>query len=143
MTRKIVKQFGEAFVISGPLFLPNCTKEEKVNCANCKIDFKMLTNNSEFRNGVSVPTHFFKVVIVPGKGQNDEILVSSFILPNRAIHPKTKLEEFYVPLEELEELAGLEFLPQLQGRQYQSLCKLNPKLCLLNEPTPRIESNKK
>ncbi|KXZ47785.1 hypothetical protein GPECTOR_33g667 [Gonium pectorale] len=84
---------------------------------------------------VAVPTHFYKVVLADtrgdgGKGANERPLrngksplprgsvgVGAFVLPNAPIDARTPLSAYVVPLEDLEQVAGTRFFPELLGEQ--------------------------
>lgn len=58
---------------------------------------------------VSVPTHFFKVVLAEDRAAEageDKTAVGAFVMPNAAIAPETPLTAFSVPLQQLETLSG-------------------------------------
>lgn len=67
---------------------------------------------------VSVPTHFYKVVLTAGRRDPNQkqqqqaqagdgpLAVAAFVMPNQPIDPKTPLSAFVVPLEPLEAVAG-------------------------------------
>ena len=56
------------------------------------------------QNNVAVPTHFFKVIFVESEKEAE-----AYILPNEPIPKETDLEDFRVPLMEVEKSAGLLF----------------------------------
>ena len=63
-------------------------------------------------NLVSVPTHFFKVVLgeCGPEGGGDaapEVAIAAFVMPNAPIDPETPLTAFAVPLEPLEAVSGM------------------------------------
>ena len=58
---------------------------------------------------VSVPTHFFKVVLGASSGGKQEDVVhkvGAFVMPNAPIDPDFPLTAFAVPLEPLEAISG-------------------------------------
>ena len=59
---------------------------------------------------VSVPTHFFKVVLgerPDSDSLQDGTTLGAFVMPNAPIDPETPLTAFAVPLYQLEALSGL------------------------------------
>lgn len=65
---------------------------------------------------VSVPTHFYKVVLAEnksGKHGSHSAAVGAFVLPNAPIDPAVPLSAYTVPLEALESVAG-----ELLGSHY-------------------------
>eukprot|EP00955_Chlamydomonas_euryale_P000389 4333-Chlamydomonas_euryale.AAC.1 len=58
---------------------------------------------------ISVPTHFYKVILVDGRtrpGGKDNVAIKAFVLPNAPVPPSTPMARFEVPLQPLEQLAG-------------------------------------
>lgn len=58
---------------------------------------------------MSVPTHYFKVVLAEnssGKHGSHKAAVGAFVMPNAGIDPGTPVTAFAVPLEALESVAG-------------------------------------
>ena len=63
---------------------------------------------------VSVPTHFYKVVLSESKARlpfaSPKVAVGAFVMPNNQIQPDMPLTAFAVPLEMLEDVAGTALL---------------------------------
>jgi DNA/RNA endonuclease G (NUC1) len=57
---------------------------------------------------VTVPTHFYKVVVAR-KRHGAETAVAAFVMPNAPIPPEKPLTDFLVPVNLLEQVAGLAF----------------------------------
>ena len=59
---------------------------------------------------VSVPTHFYKVIVADSRGKagagGGKVGIGAFVLPNQPIDPRTPLTAFVQPLEDLEAAAG-------------------------------------
>ena len=61
---------------------------------------------------VSVPTHFYKVILADGRnsakggGGGRQVSVGAFVMPNAPIDERIPLSAFAVPLEPLEQVAG-------------------------------------
>lgn len=72
---------------------------------------------------VSVPTHFYKVVLAArrsrpqmgGSGSSEAYGAGAFVMPNAPISPDVPLSAFVVPLEALQAVAGTTFFPALLG----------------------------
>lgn len=64
----------------------------------------------------AVPTHFFKVILVAqpssSKFSSAPVAAAAFVLPNAPIPADTPMENFVVPLTQLEAAAGLSFFRQ-------------------------------
>ncbi len=81
-------------VISGPLYLPQESKEGK----------RLVSYPVIGSHDVAVPTHFFKVLFIE---QENGIITLAYILPNQAVEWKS-LDQFQVPLSEVKNWSGLE-----------------------------------
>ena len=110
------------FVITGPLFLPRPTAPEqngKGREGGWEVRHRVLGSPPRM---VSVPTHFYKVVLTGGEGGDpgrpspaSPTLVGAFAFPNAPVDPALPLAAFAVPYSALEEVAGLRFFPALGG----------------------------
>uniref|UniRef100_A0A061RVV9 Endonuclease n=1 Tax=Tetraselmis sp. GSL018 TaxID=582737 RepID=A0A061RVV9_9CHLO len=100
----------EVFVVTGPLYLPHRAPDGK----GWVMEHPML---GEPPSMVSVPTHFYKVVLVEQKGSEAgrpaRLSCGAFVMPNAPIDPAMPLEAFAVPLTQLESVSGLTFFPGL------------------------------
>lgn len=56
------------------------------------------------KNNVSVPTHFFKVVVI--ENDKGEFEINSFVIPNQSFPENTPLKNFLVPVETIERASG-------------------------------------
>ncbi|KAF0696515.1 Aste57867_12708 [Aphanomyces stellatus] len=116
--RHLASHYGGVYVITGPLFLPS----RMANSDTYEVRYPILGSPT---NGIAVPTHFFKVVLVEVKRKNDRVqyLSTGFVLPNQAIPDKTKLVDFIRPIEYIERVSGLLFFDQLrQATNTLQLC---------------------
>jgi|JI10StandDraft_1071094.scaffolds.fasta_scaffold63934_5 endonuclease G len=89
--RKLVKIHGPLEVVSDPLFLSH---EESGK--------RFVTYQVIGESEVAVPTHFFKVVLAKGESW-------AYVIPNEPI--KGELESFRMPIEKLEKISGIRFIP--------------------------------
>jgi len=113
--RDLAWQYDEVFVVTGPLYLPRQRPD-----GGYEVRFPVLGAPPRM---VSVPTHFFKVVLAerrgedpPGKkGARKRRALGAFVMPNEPIAPGTPLAAFAVPLDSLETTAGMTFFPRLGG----------------------------
>ncbi|GLC42973.1 hypothetical protein PLESTB_000280700 [Pleodorina starrii] len=80
---------------------------------------------------VAVPTHYYKVVVAdprgggePGKAPARDavsplakgaVAVGAFVMPNQPMDARSPLSAYVVPLEDLEQVAGTRFFPDLLG----------------------------
>ncbi|KAG1453606.1 hypothetical protein G6F56_007527 [Rhizopus delemar] len=71
-------------------------------------------------NGVAVPTHFFKILLVVKDGQ---YLAGTFVLPNQAINRNILLSQFQVDLSAVEKASGLQFFTELNRNSFLNLCE--------------------
>lgn len=96
--RKIVHQVGEAWICTGPLFLP--TKDP--------ITGKMFVRHEVIgRNHVAVPTHFFKVIFYRSNNDSNQFMMESFLFPNVPIDSNRDVTEFRIDPEVIERAAGI------------------------------------
>lgn len=91
------------------------------------------------RNHVAVPTHFFKVratwcqhscpsagdkfscpmcpqVLILEQADGKGVELRSYVLPNEPISEQVPLERFLVPIETIERMSGLLFVPNIMKR---------------------------
>jgi endonuclease G len=71
---------------------------------------------------VSVPTHYYKVILDYNKGNSKSI---GFIMPNA--DSKEPLQNYAVAVDSVEKLTGIDFFPLLEDEQEELIEK---KLCL-------------
>jgi len=110
--RKLTKLYKNVYVCTGPLYLPQ--KEE---------DGKMYVKYEVIgKNNVSVPTHFFKVIV--GETDNQQLEMEAYVLPNQVIPDSTPLDSFQVPVDSVERAAGLLFFDRLSRDR---LARINGK----------------
>eukprot|EP01023_Acetabularia_acetabulum_P004165 TRINITY_DN11741_c1_g1_i1.p1 TRINITY_DN11741_c1_g1~~TRINITY_DN11741_c1_g1_i1.p1 ORF type:complete len:283 (+),score=36.64 TRINITY_DN11741_c1_g1_i1:63-851(+) len=115
--KEVSKSAKEVYVLTGPLWLPTNESGKLV------MKHDMI---GAVPSLVSVPTHFYKVVLGEYGGLVDSrsYCVGAFVIPNQAIDKKTPLSTFVVPIDSLEAAAGLKFFPQiLQQDHIQSTDK--------------------
>ncbi|CAO3623224.1 unnamed protein product [Cunninghamella blakesleeana] len=111
--RSLTKTFSDVYVFTGPLFLP-----QKDSDGSYTTTFKVLKGN------VAVPTHFYKIILVPQKDAQDKYAYGAFILPNQAIDSKTDLTSFKVDKAVVEKASGLTFFDKLDASTLADLCTL-------------------
>ena len=131
-----VRDFGEVFVVTGPLFLPKPALVSGGQAAgNPDADASGGQPASEWRMAypllgqapklVSVPTHFYKVVLgTPKEGKDGKgggrrrLAMAAFVMPNAPIPKDARLEDFLVPVDSLQAAAGVIFFPNLTIEGY-------------------------
>jgi DNA/RNA endonuclease G (NUC1) len=122
--RDVVKSTDEnkeVWVVTGPLWLPNTIKRS----ASGEDQFGYTYNGiGKVPSLVSVPSHFFKVIVVVDKSkspQDDQSIglkkFAAFVLPNDDVSEKDRdcLMNYAVRIIDLEAVSGLEFFPNLMG----------------------------
>lgn len=96
----------DVYVITGPLYVAQKTPQGYV------MHHPMIGKPPCL---VAVPTHFYKVVLAESKSNlpfdAPKISVGAFVMPNDQIQPDHPLTAFSVPLEMLENVAGMRFFP--------------------------------
>ncbi|KUF80579.1 Nuclease [Phytophthora nicotianae] len=112
--RHLAGQYDAVYVITGPLFLPK--KNRKTG--EYEVSYPVIGTPPD---AISVPTHFFKVVLGEKRGGKG-FATAGFILPNRAIPENKNLRDFQAPLHIIEKQAGLLFFDKLDGVEKVDLC---------------------
>ena len=111
--RQLKKDCSDVYIITGPLFLPT----KKTDSA-WQAGWSFLGTAPKL---MSVPTHYFKVVLADTKpsssgNKNEKHIIGAFVMPNAQIHPRTPLSSFVVPLSLLEQASGIRVFPKFFGR---------------------------
>ena len=96
------KGSNNLWVCTGPLYLP------KIDLSDGKkyIKYQVIGDN-----GVSVPTHFFKVLII--ENSDGSLDLESFVMANQETDPKIPLRAFMVPIDSIERAAGFLIFHQI------------------------------
>ncbi len=89
---------GELWVVTGPAFVDD--DEDGL------IDYYVVGENQ-----VAVPTHYFKIVLVPSADGSSEFEAMAVLVPNHDLD--AKMDEFLVSIDEIEEMTALDFFPGL------------------------------
>ncbi|CAG2106518.1 unnamed protein product [Medioppia subpectinata] len=98
------------WVCTGPLYLP----------ARDRSDGKLYVKYEVIgRNHVSVPTHFFKVLVWQTDGRHWDM--EAYVMPNAPIDDDKAIESFRVPIDTVERAAGLLFFQRLPRHQFRSI----------------------
>ena len=96
------------WVCTGPLYLPKRELDGKLY-----VKYEVIG-----KNHVSVPTHFFKVLVIEQKGLFD---LEAYVMPNREIDDRTPIESFRVPVDTIERAAGLLFYERIPRNHYRTI----------------------
>lgn len=110
--RKMVRKQGSVYVCTGPLYLPRQGADGKL-----RVTYEVIGDNH-----VSVPTHFFKLVV--SEDRVGKLHLESFVLPNAPINDSVPLEQFYTPLESVERSAGLIFFDRMEKGKLATINKV-------------------
>jgi len=99
---KLARENKSVYVCSGPLFLPLVGDDDKTQ----KI-FDVLGDGE-----VSVPTHYFKVIVI--ETHDGQLELETYMMPNCTPEEgnEAKLEEYLTPLNQIEHHSGLIFFPE-------------------------------
>ena len=112
MTRTWVKQYSEAWEITGPIFYD--PKEDSPQTADGTIKFWTIG-----KDAVSVPTHFYKIIIVKDGASWKSI---AFVMPNVSTYKSPyHLEQYLQSVQWIEQHTGLNFMPDLTPQQRVTL----------------------
>lgn len=95
-----------AWIITGPIFWDQ--DEESVATADGFIEHPVIGENA-----VSVPTHFYKIVV--GKTAGEKLIAVAFVMENRAHPNSAPLTDFIASIDWIEERTGLNFMPKLDA----------------------------
>lgn len=96
---------GQAWICTGPLFLP----QRDPSSGKVMVKYEVIG-----RNHVSVPTHFFKVILYESHGG---YFMESYMLPNTVIPNDKPLSMFRVDPEVIERAAGIILFNRLPRNQ--------------------------
>lgn len=106
------KRSKNLYVVTGPLYLPMKAKD-----GNLYVTYRVIGNNH-----VSVPTHYFKVVLV--ETNDNKMLMEAFLMPNdNEVGDSIKLDTYRVHLDRLdiiERASGVVFFDQLPRNRIQA-----------------------
>lgn len=113
--RNLTKTYSSIRVVTGSLFLPTKDSDGK-----WQVTYEVIGNPPT----VAVPTHFYKIIIGESSSSpsDDGVAVGAFILPNENISSDTDLMTFFVSVEDVENHAGVNFLPNFTSTR-RDLCK--------------------
>ncbi|DBB17295.1 hypothetical protein WJX82_005669 [Trebouxia sp. C0006] len=96
----------DVYIVTGPLYVPQRTPQGYV------MHHPMIGKPPCL---VAVPTHFYKVVLAESRSRlpfgAPKVSVGAFVMPNGQIQPDMPLTAFSVPLQMLENVAGMKFFP--------------------------------
>ena len=95
-------KLGHVAVITGPIFAPDAALPSPAN--------KVLHTAGKDGVRIPIPTHFFKVII--GK-VNGRVSAVAFLVPHLADLALDDLKNFVVPIRKIEQVPGINFMPQL------------------------------
>lgn len=101
---KDVASNSSVYVVTGPLWLPRRQVGDE------KFEYQHLGLGRP-PSLVTVPTHFFKVVVVVNERDTNNPIqkFACFVIGNEEGHPSKKLEDYVVPWRDLETVTGLQF----------------------------------
>lgn len=104
---KDVASNSSVYVVTGPLWLPR----RQVGDGKFQYEHLGLGRPPSL---VTVPTHFFKVVVVANERDTRNAIqqFACFVIANEEAHPSKKLEDYVVPWRDLETVTGLQFFPK-------------------------------
>lgn len=112
---KDVAPASNVYVVTGPLWLP------RRQVGDGKFEYRHLALGRP-PSIVSVPTHFFKVVVVVGDERdagNPILEFACFVIGNEETCHSKKLEDYVVPWKDLEAVTGLQFFPKWASPEWK------------------------
>lgn len=105
---------GGAHVITGGFFYD--PKEDNPETADGSIPYTIIG-----KNAVSVPTHFYKIVV--GKDGSGQFQAIAFVFEHRKHKSPWQFEEQVRPIDWIEEQTGIDFMPELTPSEADRLEK--------------------
>lgn len=102
--RKAAVKRGDVFIITGALFYD--PEEENPDTADGFIEYGVIGEND-----VSVPTHFYKIIVDDNDGHVSAI---AFVLENRKYTGRQDFSAFVREIDWIEERVGFDFMPNLE-----------------------------
>jgi endonuclease G len=109
LTRTWVNERGEAYEVTGPIFTTEKTITPK---------FKVDTIGD---NEVAIPKAFYKIIVAPTERGSSEFESIAFIAENRAYTAPFHFDESITTVKHIEELTGMDFMPELKGADQKRL----------------------
>lgn len=114
--RDLTQKFGDVWIVSGPLHLPQVDENGKKT-----VSYQLIGEDD-----VAVPTHLYKVVLVQKESSEDLLALGAFVVPNVPIGFDRHLTEFQVSLSDLERMSGLTFFPKMEkAKALKNLCEVD------------------
>jgi endonuclease G len=110
--RDWAKTRGSVYIITGPMFYD--PKEEVVGKATGVVIHKVIGPHS-----VAVPTHFYKIVI--GKNSAGKQEAIGFVMENTSYNPPYDFGQYIKPIEWIEKITGIDFMPGLDRDEKRQL----------------------
>lgn len=127
--RDLTGKFADLYVFTVPLYLP---KPDPAKPGKFKVEYEVIGNPPN----VAVPTHFAKVILgVSGTDTaassgppsalvqtTKALALGAFVIPNAVVPNSTSLRTFSVPVDAVEQAAGLNLFPPAVKAKAKSLC---------------------
>ncbi|KAI5726493.1 hypothetical protein M8J76_003639 [Diaphorina citri] len=113
-SRKLLKQYPNVYVCTGPLYLPMKSPNGKKY-----VNYEVIGDSN-----VAVPTHFFKIIVA--ENENGKLVMENYVLPNAVISDSTPLTSFMVPLDSIQRAAGFLFFEKLDKSKLISVNNQKP-----------------
>lgn len=127
--RWLAKKSKNLYVVTGPLYLP-----QKSNDGKMFVTYRVIGDNM-----VSVPTHYFKVILTESEGNT--LTMEAFLMPNDPkLTADIKLDDYRVPISKLdviERASGVIFFDSVQRN------KVDAPLSIPSSFKPRVYDNRR
>lgn len=110
--QRLAAERGELWVVTGPAFVDDDN--------DGLVEYHVIGDNQ-----VAVPTHYFKIVLARAEGL-ESFESMSFLVPNETIDRPgedigTVMSDFLVSIDEIENQTGLDFFPEMEDSEEESL----------------------
>jgi endonuclease G len=109
ITRVWVRERGEAYEITGPIFWKGRSIMPRPTYATIGPDH------------VAIPTHFYKIIVAPVEQGSTEYEAIAFVAENRAYDNDFPLQNLVKSIDWIEERTGLNFMPGLRTAERKRL----------------------
>eukprot|EP00009_Paramoeba_aestuarina_P012772 CAMPEP_0201542340 /NCGR_PEP_ID=MMETSP0161_2-20130828/71977_1 /ASSEMBLY_ACC=CAM_ASM_000251 /TAXON_ID=180227 /ORGANISM="Neoparamoeba aestuarina, Strain SoJaBio B1-5/56/2" /LENGTH=370 /DNA_ID=CAMNT_0047949977 /DNA_START=33 /DNA_END=1146 /DNA_ORIENTATION=+ len=128
MVKKLSKKYEEAWVITGPAFIPIAKEAHHGKKTMHKIEFDLIGEKR-----VAVPTHLFKIILGKSASPESSFHCAAFLLPNGPIVDEAGLTRYQIDIDELESYTGLNFFTKIRTRalEAEKIKSVNPMSLLL------------
>ena len=129
-TRRVVACNQNTVVLTGPLWLPSKQVDEKL----FEYRYSAIGNPPSL---ISVPTHYFKVVVVLSDDNAQIQKFACFVVPNVDEHKDWQLQDYVVRPSDVEAVSGLTLFPTLMSVEWKEFADAETERFLHSRKKPQ------